>query len=48
MFVHPAVLGGGKPVFRTPQQRLGLTLTESRTFDSQVVLLRHERATESA
>lgn len=48
IFVHPVVLGGGKPVFRTPQQRFGLTLTESRTFDSQVVLLHHERATESA
>ncbi|MEV0375924.1 dihydrofolate reductase family protein [Streptomyces sp. NPDC050636] len=42
IFVHPVVLGGGKPVFRTPQQRLDLTLTQSRTFDSQVVLLRHE------
>ncbi|MEU9113613.1 dihydrofolate reductase family protein [Streptomyces sp. NPDC048483] len=44
IFVHPVVLGGGKPVFRAPQQRLHLTLAESRTFDSQVVLLRHEVA----
>lgn len=44
IFVHPVVLGGGKPVFTTPQQRFDLTLTETRTFDSQVVLLRHERA----
>ncbi|MBL1087627.1 dihydrofolate reductase family protein [Streptomyces actinomycinicus] len=43
IFVHPVVLGGGKPVFTTPQQRFDLTLAESRTFDSQVVLLRHER-----
>jgi dihydrofolate reductase len=43
IFVHPVVLGGGKPVFRTPAKRLGLRLAESRTFDSQVVLLRYER-----
>ncbi|MGP8300683.1 dihydrofolate reductase family protein [Streptomyces inhibens] len=48
IFVHPVVLGGGKPVFHTPQQRLHLTLTESRTFDSQVVLLRHELAAQPA
>ncbi|GHH74284.1 riboflavin biosynthesis protein RibD [Kitasatospora indigofera] len=47
VFVHPVVLGGGKPVFRSPQQRFGLTLTETRTFDSQVVLMRHERAAQS-
>ncbi|MER7284977.1 dihydrofolate reductase family protein [Streptomyces lydicus] len=44
IFVHPVVLGGGKPVFTAPQQRFDLTLTESLTFDSQVVLLRHERS----
>ncbi|MFE0186534.1 dihydrofolate reductase family protein [Streptomyces sp. NPDC058989] len=44
IFVHPVVLGGGKPVFTAPQQRFDLALTETRTFDSQVVLLRHERA----
>ncbi|MFH8366716.1 dihydrofolate reductase family protein [Streptomyces sp. NPDC018031] len=44
VFVHPVVLGGGKPAFRAPQPRLGLTLVETRTFDSQVVLLRHRPA----
>lgn len=48
IFVHPVVLGGGKPVFRTPQQRLGLTLAGTRTFDDRVVLLRHEPADRSA
>ncbi|CAM5667300.1 hypothetical protein SSPIM334S_07250 [Streptomyces spiroverticillatus] len=43
IFVHPVVLGGGTPVFRTPQQRIHLTLAETRTFDSRVVLLRHTR-----
>ncbi|MFI1430437.1 dihydrofolate reductase family protein [Streptomyces lydicus] len=44
IFVHPVVLGGGRPAFATPQQRFDLTLSETRSFDSQVVLLRHERA----
>ncbi|CAM5533234.1 dihydrofolate reductase family protein [Streptomyces abikoensis] len=48
IFVHPVVLGGGKPVFHTPQRRMGLALTESRTFDDQVVLLRHEVAPASS
>ncbi len=48
IFVHPVVLGGGRRVFTAPQQRFDLTLTETRTFDSQVVLLRHERAGRTA
>jgi dihydrofolate reductase len=42
--VHPVVLGGGKPLFRTPKDRINLRLVESRTFDSRSVLLRYERA----
>ncbi|RFU86828.1 dihydrofolate reductase [Streptomyces triticagri] len=41
--VHPAVLGGGRPVFQDPQ-RFGVRLVEARTFDSQVVLMRYEPA----
>ncbi|MEU7985922.1 dihydrofolate reductase family protein [Streptosporangium canum] len=44
IFVHPVILGGGKPVFQEQSHRAGLELVESRTFDSQVVLLRHRRA----
>ncbi|WP_306369267.1 dihydrofolate reductase family protein [Nocardiopsis sp. CC223A] len=44
VFVHPVALGGGKPVFPDSVGRLGLTLAESRVFDSQVVLLRYRRA----
>ncbi|MGV9771022.1 dihydrofolate reductase family protein [Streptosporangium sp. NPDC003464] len=44
IFVHPVILGGGKPVFREQRHRVGLELVESRTFDSQVVLLRQQRA----
>ncbi|MFD6953015.1 deaminase [Nocardiopsis sp. TSRI0078] len=42
--VHPVVLGGGRPVFQEPKERLGLELVESRVFDSRSVLLRHRRA----
>ncbi|MGW4891430.1 dihydrofolate reductase family protein [Kitasatospora sp. NPDC004240] len=44
IFVHPVVLGGGKPVFREQDHRVGLDLVETRTFDSQVVMLRHRLA----
>lgn len=44
VFVHPVVLGGGRPAFPDSVGRLGLTLVESRVFDSQVVLLRYRRA----
>ncbi|GAA0626650.1 dihydrofolate reductase family protein [Kutzneria viridogrisea] len=43
VFVHPVLLGGGKPVFARAGQRLDLRLVETRTFDERVVLLRHQR-----
>ncbi|KQV09880.1 MULTISPECIES: dihydrofolate reductase family protein [unclassified Kitasatospora] len=43
VFVHPVLLGGGKPVFQPQNRRIGLELVESRVLDSQVVLLRHRR-----
>ncbi|MGK5518606.1 dihydrofolate reductase family protein [Micromonospora sp. URMC 107] len=43
IFVHPVVLGGGKPVFAATE-RMGLRLAESRTFDGRAVLLRYHRA----
>ena len=44
--VHPVVLGGGKPVLPPAGRRFGLELVESRTLDSQVVLLRYRRVPE--
>ncbi|MGW6704027.1 dihydrofolate reductase family protein [Streptomyces sp. NPDC054956] len=41
VFVHPVILGGGKPTLRPQPRRSPLTLVETRTFDDQVVLLRH-------
>ncbi|MEU6073536.1 dihydrofolate reductase family protein [Micromonospora sp. NPDC047074] len=43
IYVHPVVLGGGKPVFSVPE-RINLRLVESRTFDDRTVLLRYHRA----
>ncbi len=42
--VHPVVLGGGTPLFLEPENRINLQLIESRTFDSQSVLLRYRPA----
>ncbi|MGH3378193.1 MAG: dihydrofolate reductase family protein, partial [Actinoallomurus sp.] len=44
LVVHPVVLGGGKPVFAKPAERLGLRLMDARTFDSATVILRYRRA----
>ncbi|MDI2126980.1 dihydrofolate reductase family protein [Yinghuangia seranimata] len=44
VFVHPVLLGGGKPVFQPSALRHRLELVETRTFDERVVLLRHRRA----
>lgn len=41
--VHPVVLGGGRRLFAQPEARIGMRLTDSRTFDAQTVLLRYER-----
>lgn len=38
---HPVILGGGRPAIEA-KQRVKLRLVEARTFDSQVVLSRHE------
>lgn len=46
IYVHPVLLGGGKPVFADVKLRAALRLVESRVYADQVVLLRHERITE--
>ncbi|MGJ6965733.1 dihydrofolate reductase family protein [Streptosporangium sp. G11] len=42
--VHPVVLGGGKQLFPTSKDRIGMRLTETRTFDSRTVLLHYRSA----
>ncbi len=42
LFVHPLILGAGTPFFHARDDRVGLKLLETRTFDSGVVYLRYE------
>jgi dihydrofolate reductase len=41
VYVHPVVIGAGKPLFQGV--RIDLRLVESRAFGNGVVLLRYER-----
>lgn len=41
LYVNPVILGGGTPMFPELPSRIGLRLTESRTFGSGVVHLRY-------
>ncbi len=43
LYVHPVVLGRGKPLFQPPDARVDLRLAETRTFGNGVVLLRYQR-----
>ena len=43
LYVHPVVLGRGRPLFPQSDARVGLRLAGTRTFGSGVVLLRYER-----
>ena len=46
LYVHPVVLGGGKPMLRQLHDKINLQLVETRTFGSGVVLLRYQHADE--
>lgn len=41
--VHPVVLGGGKPLFARPEDRITLRLVESRTCDGRTVVTHYQR-----
>lgn len=43
IYVHPVVLGRGKPLFPVTDRSLDLSLVESRAFGSGVVKLRYAR-----
>jgi dihydrofolate reductase len=43
LYVHPVVIGRGKPMFQLPDARVNLQLIGTRTFGNGVVLLRYER-----
>jgi dihydrofolate reductase len=44
LYVHPVILGGGKPMFQPLLERINLRLAETRAFGNGVVLLRYQRA----
>jgi dihydrofolate reductase len=43
LYVHPIVIGKGKPLFRPSDAKITLRLAETRTFGNGVVLLRYQR-----
>ncbi|MFF1910842.1 dihydrofolate reductase family protein [Streptomyces sp. NPDC058239] len=43
IYVHPVLIGRGKPLFPASDTRTVLQLVETRTFGNGVVLLRYER-----
>lgn len=44
LYVHPVVLGSGKPMFGQLKHKIKFQLMETRTFKSGVVLLRYRNA----
>ena len=42
LYVHPIVIGQGKPLFQA-DAKINLQLAETRTFGNGVVLLRYQR-----
>jgi len=43
LYVHPVVIGRGKPLFQPSDTKVDLRLAETRTFGNGVVLLRYQR-----
>jgi len=45
IYVHPVIIGQGKPLFQRSDVRITLRLVETRTFGNGVVLLRYSQET---
>jgi dihydrofolate reductase len=43
IYVHPVVIGGGKPLFPPSGPKIDLRLADTRTFGNGVVLLHYQR-----
>jgi len=43
LYVHPVVIGQGKPLFQLSDAKINLRLAETRAFGNGVVLLRYQR-----
>lgn len=48
LYVHPILIGRGKPLFQASNAKINLRLTETRTFGNGVVLLRYQRTEASS
>ena len=48
LYVHPIVIGRGKPLFKASDAKVNLQLAEIRTFGNGVVLLRYQRSEASS
>lgn len=46
LYIHPVILGGGKPMLPQLRSKIDLRLAETHTFGSGVVLLRYNRVAE--
>jgi len=44
LYLHPIILGGGKPMFRQLRDKIDLKLVETRLFGRGVLLLRYQPA----
>jgi dihydrofolate reductase len=44
LYVHPILIGQGKPLFQASDVKINLGLAETRAFGNGVVLLRYQRA----
>ena len=42
VYIHPIILGGGKPMFAPLDKRIGLQLVETHTFSNGIVLLKYQ------
>lgn len=45
VYIHPIILGGGKPMFGPLDNRIDLRLIETHTFNSGIVLLKYQTGT---
>ncbi len=48
LYVHPLVIGRGRPMFRPSEAKVALRLIETHSFGNGVVLLRYERRPSSS
>lgn len=43
LYIHPVIIGQGKPLFQASDVKINLRLTGTRAFGNGVVLLRYQR-----